>query len=193
MRLDPDIPFDELKLSVEEKFRQSAEFFRDAKVALAFEGRELTEEQEEEILEIIDNHTTLKVLCIVEKDLLGKRTKEKQDKKEELTNIGQFFKGTLRCGQLLESETSIVIAGDVEAGAQVIAKGNVVVLGKLTGTVYAGAGSNSRAFVAALFMAPAQIKIGEYTRKSRVRRPDGPLRPKVSRVKDGRICFETIT
>ncbi len=193
MRLDPDIPFDELKKSVEEKFTESADFFKDAKVALAFEGRELTEEQEAEILESIDSHTQLKVLCIVEKELLGKTAKEKQEQPEELKNIGQFFKGTLRSGQILESETSIILIGDVEPGARVIARGNVVVLGRLKGTVYAGAGTDSSAFVAALYMEPAGIKIGEYTRKSRVRRPDGPMRPKLCRVDDGRICFETIT
>ena len=73
MRLDPDIPFGELKKAVEEKYRESTDFFKDAKVALAFEGRPLTEEQEEEILEIIDKSCKLKVLCIVDKAQLEKQ------------------------------------------------------------------------------------------------------------------------
>ena len=195
MRLDPDIPFGELKKAVEEKYRESADFFKDAKVALAFEGRPLTEEQEEEILEIIDKSCKLKVLCIVDKAQLEKQEEpKKQENEDSLKNVGQFFKGTLRFGQILESETSMVLIGDVEEGAQIIARGNVVVLGKLKGSVYAGAGENeSRAFVAALFMEPSQIKIGMYTRKSRVRRSDRRMRPKISFVRDGRIRFETIT
>ena len=66
-------------------------------------------------------------------------------------------------------------------------------LGRLKGSVYAGAGNNKDAFAAALFMEPSQIKIGEYARKSRVRRQERRMRPKISMVKDGRICFETIT
>ena len=195
MRLDPDMPFGELKKAVEEKYRESAGFFKDAKVALAFEGRPLTEEQEEEILEIIDKSCKLKVLCIVDKAQLEKQEEpKKQENEDSLKNVGQFFKGTLRFGQILESETSMVLIGDVEEGAQIIARGNVVVLGKLKGSVYAEAGENeSRAFVAALFMEPSQIKIGMYTRKSRVRRSDRRMRPKISFVRDGRIRFETIT
>lgn len=121
LRLDPALPFEELKEAVAEKFRESADFFKDAKVALAFDGRELTEEQEMELLQVIDENTRLKVYCIVDREHLEKRKEDRQDE-EELKNIGQFFRGTLRFGQVLESETGIVIIGDVEPGAQVIAR-----------------------------------------------------------------------
>ncbi|MEI3380654.1 MAG: septum site-determining protein MinC [Dorea sp.] len=42
---------------------------------------------------------------------------------------GQFYKGTLRGRQVLESEQSIVIIGDIEEGATVASKGNVIVTG----------------------------------------------------------------
>ena len=129
LRLDPALPFEELKEAVAEKFRESADFFKDAKVALAFDGRELTEEQEMELLQVIDENTRLKVYCIVDREHLEKRKEDRQDE-EELKNIGQFFRGTLRFGQVLESETGIVIIGDVEPGAQVIARGG----GSLHGT-----------------------------------------------------------
>lgn len=191
LRLDPALPFEELKEAVAEKFRESADFFKDAKVALAFDGRELTEEQEMELLQVIDENTRLKVYCIVDRERLEKRKEDRQDE-EELKNIGQFFRGTLRFGQVLESETGIVIIGDVEPGAQVIARGSVVVIGHLKGTVYAQSPEPGEAFVAALYMEPELIRIGMYTRKSRVKRSGGPMRPKMCRVKNDRLCFETI-
>lgn len=54
-------------------------------------------------------------------------------------NTGEFYKGTLRSGQVLKCDTSIVIIGDVNPGAKIIAKGNIVILGSLKGNAYAGA------------------------------------------------------
>lgn len=49
----------------------------------------------------------------------------------ELTaRTGQFYKGNLSRGDLLESDASIVIIGDVERGARVSARGNIVVLAR---------------------------------------------------------------
>ena len=79
---------------------------------------------------------------------------------------GQFYKGTLRSGQQIESETSIIVLGDVNPGAKVIAKGNIVVLGALKGIAYAGADGDDRCFVAALEMDPVQIKIGDHIGRS---------------------------
>lgn len=193
IRLAPELPFEELKEKIAEKFTESADFFKDAKVTLAFSGRELTEEQEEEILEIIDRCTKLRVMFIAAEESFTERTKDKKESPDELMHVGQFFRGTLRSGQVLESETSIVIVGDVEQGAQIIAKGNVIVLGRLQGTIYAGAGSNASAIAAALYMEPVQIKIGEYKRKGRSRRADHSMRPKVAHVEGGMICFDAIS
>ena len=76
-------------------------------------------------------------------------------------NTGQFFKGTLRSGQVLDVETSIIVIGDVKVGAKVVSKGNVIILGTLEGTVYAGSTGNTNAFVIALDMNPMQIKIAD--------------------------------
>ena len=74
---------------------------------------------------------------------------------------GQFYKGNLRSGQVLETETSIIIVGDVNQGATVTSKGNIIVLGSLFGNVYAGAGGNENAFVLALELDPVQIRIAD--------------------------------
>ena len=51
--LDPEIPFENLKEAVAEKFRESTKFFGNARMAASFEGRKLTKEEEMEILNVI--------------------------------------------------------------------------------------------------------------------------------------------
>ncbi len=72
----------------------------------------------------------------------------------------QFYRGTLRSGQKIEVDGSLVILGDINPGAQVVAGGNVVILGCLKGIVYAGYPADKSAFVSALVMNPMQIQIG---------------------------------
>ena len=188
--LDKDASFQELLGSIREKFRASSKFFKDAQMALAFEGRQLTQEEQIEVIQAIQESSGLQVLCILENDAL-KESYMKQivegRKQKSAESDGRFYKGTLRSGQVLESETSIVILGDVNPGATVVSKGNVVVLGALKGT-------NESCFVAALNMMPMQIRIGDCIARS----ADGPMtkgatEPMIAYTENGNIYMEPIT
>lgn len=164
VQLDNKIPFDELKQDLAEKFKSASKFFDKANMAISFEGRTLSGEEEREVLQIISENSSLNIVCVIDNDELKEKMFKKavEDKLEELSaHTGRFYKGTLRSGQMLESESSIIILGDINPGAKVIAKGNIIVLGSLKGTVYAGANGNEEAFVVALEMAPIQIRIGD--------------------------------
>ena len=63
--LDSEIEFDLLKEKVSKKFRDSSKFLGNAQVALSFEGRKLTEEQQLELLQIISEQSELKIVCLV--------------------------------------------------------------------------------------------------------------------------------
>lgn len=82
------------------------------------------------------------------------------------SSTGMFYKGTLRSGQKLEADNSIVIIGDVNPGASVVAGGNIVIIGSLTGSVQAGASGNRNCFVIALSMSPIQIQIADIIARS---------------------------
>ena len=106
--------------------------------------------EEREVLQIIADNSQLNIVCVIDNDEMKEKMFKKavEDKLEELSaHTGQFYKGTLRSGQMLESESSIIILGDINPGAKVIAKGNIIVLGSLKGTAYAGANGNEDAFV----------------------------------------------
>ena len=119
---------------------------------------------------------------------------------EVADNTGEFYKGTLRSGQVLKCESSIVIIGDVNPGAKIIARGNIVVIGALKGNAYAGAAGDESCFVTALLMDPVQIKIGNVIGRSAdkgpweaIRSRKRALEPQMALVCDGNILIEPIT
>lgn len=196
--LEDGIPFDELKEAVKDKFSGASRFFDKANMAVSFEGRKLTEEQEKEILNIISEVSDINIVCVIDsdefKDSLFKRAVE--DRLNAIAaQTGQFYKGTLRSGQILESESSIIILGDVNPGGKVIAKGNVVVLGTLKGNIYAGSDGNEDAFVVAIDMDPMQIKIGDVIARCSDGGSIGKVKthePRIAYVEDGNIYIEKL-
>ena len=88
------------------------------------------------------------------------------NRKQSETNDGLFYKGTLRSCHLIETESSVVVLGDVNPGRRKLAKRNVVVSGSLRGYVVAGADGNEKSVVVALEMNPMQIKIGDVIARS---------------------------
>ena len=181
--LDDKLSFTEILEEIKKKFVDSEKFFKNAHIAISFEGRALSQEEQFEIIEMIQQCTTITIICILDHDelmdeVMQRRINAYQESHSPQT--GQFYKGTLRSGQQIESETSMVVLGDVNPGAKVIAKGNIVILGALKGSAYAGANGDSGCFVAALEMDPVQIKIGDHIGRSADKKePSKGLRRKV--------------
>ena len=171
IELDPEEDFDSLLEILTGKFRSSARFFKDAKMALSFSGRSLTRTEEEKILQVISENTQIDILCVVEQNDKNEpmyRSIVEQTLSDISKREGQFYRGTLGKREILESEYSIMILGDVEPGARVIAKGNVVIVGALYGAVHAGASGDRDAFVVALSMQPKQLCIGDIEAKRQI-------------------------
>lgn len=202
--LDRNLPFAELLDAIIARFRESGKFFRDAEIAISFEGRELNQEEECQIVEAITGQTGIKIICIVDND--EARTKLFRDRIDACNApaSGEFYRGTLRSGQILESASSIVIVGDVNPGARIISGKNIVVLGALNGNAYAGASGDGDCFIVALDMNPIQIQIGDVLAKSPDkqqnakkprRKPKAPVaaKPQIAMAKDGNIYIEPVT
>ncbi|MBE5935943.1 MAG: septum site-determining protein MinC [Lachnospiraceae bacterium] len=209
--LDDKKDYDELKEDIKNKFIESSKFLGKADIGISLEGRKLTNEQIKEILEIIAENTDLNIVCVltdnkdedaeyrkmIEKnlnDLINRKKKKEEKKKIKPEKLAIFHKGNLRSGQELNVENSVIVLGDVNFGASIVSKGNVLVLGTLFGNVYAGCGGDKDAFVLALDMQPTQIRIGNVIARSsddtRIRRDD--IEPKIAYVEDDRIYVEPI-
>ena len=197
IELDQEADFDALLEILADKFRTSARFFKDAKMALSFSGRHLTRTEEEKILQIISENTQIDILCVVEQNDKNEPM-YRSIVEQSLTDIskrdGQFYRGTLGKREILESDSSIVILGDVELGARVVAKGSVVIVGSLYGAVHAGASGDRDAFVVALSMQPKQLCIGDIEAKRQVIYQESlNIRgPKIAVVDGGRIYLDPL-
>ena len=167
VHMDADVPYEDLKAEIAEKFSASRRFFRKSAMAVSFGGRSLTHTQEKEIVRLISDTADIMIPCIVDMDeehdafyqSAVEHAKEREEPVEE--SDGRFYKGTLRKNEFLETDTSLVILGDVERGAVVVSKGNVTVIGRIDGSVHAGCAGDRNAVISALSMEPKELKIAD--------------------------------
>ncbi len=177
--LDENTPYDELKIALAEKTASAKDFFRNAKTAIMFKGFNLTDEQETELLEVINQNTDLNISFCISGDeapvpsspkFVEKPKDEDEGKLNQLLsealvtakkNLTTFHKGSVRSGQSIRFPGSIVVIGDVNPGGELIAEGNIIVLGILKGLAHAGCSGSHDCFVAALNMRPTQLRIAE--------------------------------
>lgn len=99
-----------------------------------------------------------------------------------------LLRRTLRSGYSIKNPGHVVVIGDVNPGAEIIAGGDVVVWGKLRGVVHAGAGGDEEAIVCALDLSPTQLRIAGYISLSPKRR--GKPMPELARIKDEQVVAE---
>lgn len=98
---------------------------------------------------------------------------------------------TLRSGMRIEFAGHVVVFGDVNPGAEIIAGGSVIIWGRLRGFVHAGAQGDRNAVVCALDLSPTQLRVADEIAVAPKR--SGKPQPEVVRLKDGRLQAEPWT
>jgi septum site-determining protein MinC len=109
---------------------------------------------------------------------------------EEDGTLGVMIRRTLRSGRMVKSEGHVVIFGDVNAGAEIIAGGDVIVWGRLRGNVHAGAYGDESAVICALDMSPTQLRIAGYIVTSPADKRHKP-KPEIARIRNAQFVVET--
>lgn len=201
LHLDAEVPFEQLLEEIAYKFSEARNFFGTAAMALSIEDRQVSGPEEIRILDAIRKNSDLNIICIVGKDEATNKKFIKalahMEKKLSGGDDGQFFKGSLKNKEVLETENSIIVLGDVYPGSAVISAKNIIILGGLYGEAYAGGSGQPDAFVAALEMEPERLKIGDFKYKTAAKQSKWGIRPKVqpkiAYVKNDKIAFETLT
>jgi len=113
---------------------------------------------------------------------------ERETDPEEARQEAVYLRRTLRSGRSVRHTGHVIVVGDVNAGAEIVADGDVVVWGHLRGTVHAGASGDADAVVCALELSPTQLRIADLIAVSPAHR--GEARPELARIKDRRIVAE---
>jgi len=165
--LDDKAEFDLIKDVLRKRVAGSRSFFEGAKAAVTFKGRQLSPHEERILLDIIQFEANLdveevhEVPVMMEPKLLPSSPPGLQPTSSETF----YYRGSIRSGQTIRQNGSVVVLGDVNPGAVIKATGNIVILGALRGMAWAGAppednGSGDRdCFVSALEFKPTQIRI----------------------------------
>jgi septum site-determining protein MinC len=129
-------------------------------------------------------------------DLNGNRLLHEDVQQETAPSVASRGSGgalllreTLRSGQSVFHEGDVVIIGDVNPGAEVIAAGNVVVWGRLRGLVHAGALGDREAVICALQLAPTQLRIASQIAIPPEERPGTPV-PEMASIRDNQIVAD---
>ncbi|MFD2168988.1 septum site-determining protein MinC [Tumebacillus lipolyticus] len=120
------------------------------KVTVQTGARKFSSEQEELIRKKLSAHGNLLIQefqSVLDAMLLEKRRSQR------------VYYGTVRSGQLIEHDGDIVIIGDINPGGQVLATGDIFVMGTLRGMAHAGSAGDENAIIAAVFFQPSQLRI----------------------------------
>lgn len=164
IKLDPEADFETIYQELIDKFNSSAKFFGKARLVISFEGRTLSEEEEEFLIKCIQENTDITVACVIG-----------QNEAQEIQYIraansfsensnehgGQFYKGSIKAGETIETDSSLIVLGDVNNGGEVSASGNVIILGSLYGHVHAGCFGDDKSFIVALDLKSSLIEIAD--------------------------------
>ncbi|WP_264476746.1 septum site-determining protein MinC [Jeotgalibacillus aurantiacus] len=163
LKLDDQCSYDVLKEEMVEKLSVQYNSIEEHAVKAKIEvgNRFLTEDQKEELKEIVHRQKSL----IVEEIYSNVITVEESNqliREREMSSLT----GIVRSGQVIEVEGDFLLIGDVNPGGMIMAGGNIFILGSLKGIAHAGCYGNNDAVIVASQMTPAQLRISTRLNRS---------------------------
>ena len=172
IKLNESATQEQIVEGLKKKLTELIKLYKDEKTPIRVTGKILKNKEIDEIQELIKSKIDVEIEFDSPKGL-GLSNIKKTFEKEIATSETKFHRGSLRSGQRLETEGSLVILGDVNSGAEVIASDNIVVLGALRGLAHAGAKGNKQAIIAAGLFDAVQVRIANVVKE--INRDEEPL------------------
>ena len=210
LTLEPGTPFSDLLNALADRISESPSFFRGASLSLDTRHRSLHSSERSQLEDLLahyhmsvapieperrrEAHTTI-TLPFSEPSSEGLVTKDLKEI-EQVQRDGRdtedtlFLRRTVRSGQAIHHPSNVVVLGDVNPGAEIVAGGDIIVWGVLRGMVHAGYPENDTALVCSLQLTPVQLRIAHLLSRP----PEGfeaQPRPEVAAIKQGQIVVET--
>lgn len=213
LTLEPEIPFSELLNALAERLAEAPSFFRGAALSVDTTHRRLRVSERTQLEALLSHyHMSIAPLqpeapprtpaqpamtqdlgiseswpleTVVPAMLTGEQvTRDLRESHDTL-----FLRRTVRSGQAIRHPSNVVVLGDVNPGAEIIAGKDIIVWGVLRGMVHAGYPDNEEAIVCSLLLAPVQLRIGHLLSRP----PEGiemQPRPEVATIRNGQIVVE---
>ena len=199
-----DAPWNDQQAALLAQIDQQPAFFQSARLALDVRAQILHVNEMVELRDHLSERNVVLWAVISESptteqtaQLLGLATRISKPRPEEtrFTSSGindetaLFINKTLRSGTRIEFPGHVVVLGDVNPGAEIIAEGNIIVWGKLRGAVHAGSKGDESVKVCALDFAPMQLTVAEEALE--FQKENGILDPVVAFIRDQKVIIES--
>lgn len=164
IKIDDNATQEDIIKDLNKKLRELKKMYKEETTPIRVTGKILANKEIEEIKEVIKSKIDVKV-SFDSPTTLGLHSITRSYKKDVEKSETTFHRGSLRSGQRIEVEGSIVVIGDVNAGAEVIAGDNIVVVGTLRGLAHAGAKGNKEAIITASTLDAVQLRISNIVKE----------------------------
>jgi septum site-determining protein MinC len=208
LTLEPEAPFGELLNALSKRLAEAPGFFRGASLAVDTTRRALRVSERTQ-LEALLAHYHMSVTQLEQvpttRDIPGvtspppgssppatqMASEQTQANQHDPRDSGDtlFLRRTVRSGQAIHHPSTVVVLGDVNHGAEIVAGGDILVWGVLRGMVHAGYPDNENALVCSLLLAPVQLRIAHLLSRP----PEGfevQPHPEVATIRNGQIIVE---
>lgn len=206
LTLEPETPFGELLNALAERLAEAPAFFRGASLSVDT-SRRMLRVSERTQLEALLAHYEMSMAPLSGPLALHTRSALTQDLglvdtrqaafsgepqvTRDLRDFDDtlFLRRTIRSGQAIRHHSNVVVLGDVNPGAEIVAGRDIIVWGVLRGMVHAGYPDDEGAMVCSLLLAPVQLRIAHLLSRP----PEGlevQPRPEVATIRSGQIVVE---
>lgn len=207
--------FDELYVELEREVVRKSSFLRNSRVALEVGGQILAVPQLSKMQLLLAQHGMALWAVLSRREatreaarelglatrLPGSKMDLQGNGKPDMAAVPQTTKGeyvanalllkeTLRSGRYIYHAGHVIIVGDVNAGAEVVAEGDIIVWGKLRGLVHAGAAGNDQANISALALTPTQLRIADHIAVTPPAEKSPHPIPETAFIRDGQVVAE---
>lgn len=172
IKINSEANFSDIVSQIKKKIVQLKKIYKNEKTPILITGKVLKNKEIDQIEELIKEQLDVDVEFDMPKEL-GLSTITKTFVQEISNSETKFHRGSIRSGQRLEEEGSIVILGDVNSGAEIIAADNIVILGTLRGLAHAGAKGNRKAIIAAGKLDTVQLRVANVVKE--INRDEEPM------------------
>ena len=218
---DESIPFSDVLGELSDRLAAGEKFFRKGRFSVELGNRSLEKDDFDSLLEIFNRfdisieavisgvqstRTQAKLAGIpynlpnnqnTRPALVGEGNADKNSARSGVhpfdTAEAYFIRRTVRSGQVIKHHTDVVILGDVNAGAQVIAGGSVIVWGTVRGRIDAGQnGDGEGAVICALSLKPTQLGIHNVVAMGNAEALNDPeVGPEMASLQNGTIVLDS--
>lgn len=192
MRLEWETSFPQLLVEIEEHLQQSRVFFNGAQVFLEVGQRPVLQHDMEQLAVILERYNVTLQGVISAPPSQTRRPPAVSSPIPVLdpNTTLHVERRTVRSGEKIAAEGHVIVIGDVNPGAEVIAGSSIFVWGSLKGAAYAGVPDQAEAVIAALHLAPIQLRIAAYIARPPEAQSTTASVPQLARVDRNNIVVE---